>query len=766
MSRPDTEWPRFPLAMPRRHKKHYSWQWVVTVVMAVIAVETYGCGRNLQSSTPTPPISGNEAMHANHLIREKSPYLLQHAHNPVDWYSWGEEAFAKARREMKPIFLSIGYSTCHWCHVMARESFENEEIASILNQYFVPIKVDREERPDVDKVYMTYIQATTGGGGWPMSVWLTPDLKPFMGGTYYPPDDRLGRPGFKSILLRIAEAWKQDRARLVASSDDVLRELRQVTEASTMAMPGLERSLLDRTYETFKASYDPRYGGFGDSPKFPRPSALNFLLRYYAHTGIRDALDMVLFTLHKMADGGIHDRLGGGFHRYSVDARWHVPHFEKMLYDQGQLAATYLDAYQITHEAFFAEIARDILDYVRRDMTGKQAQFYSAEDADSPVPGNPQEHAEGVFYVWKQSEMVGILGSTKADIFDFHYGVKTDGNVLGDPQGPLSGKNVLIVSHTVEETAKCFTMTTNEVRNALAEARRRLFEARSKRPRPHVDDKTIAAWNGLMISAYARAYQVLREEKDLASAKAAADFIRRRLYDEKSGILLRRYRKGEAAIEGYLDDYAFLIQGLLDLYEACFDMDSLTWALALQKKQDALFWDDRAGGYFNTAGKDKTILLRMKEDYDGAEPSPNSVALLNLFRLAQMTDTAGYSQKADKTLAAFSQVLTQTPQAMPQMMAAFDFYLDKPKQIVIAGRAAAPDTRAMLREIHSRFMPGKILLLADGTDGQKTLATQMAFLKSLTMIEGKATAYVCENHICQLPTSDVATLARILKGEK
>lgn len=701
-------------------------------------------------------------MPANHLIGEKSPYLLQHAHNPVDWYPWGEEAFEKARREKKPIFLSIGYSTCHWCHVMARESFENGEIARILNGRFVPIKVDREERPDVDKVYMTYVQATTGGGGWPMSVWLTPDLTPLLGGTYYPPEDRWGRPGFKNVLMRISEAWKQDPDRLIASSEDILRELRKASAAPAAAGPGGDGSLLDRTYAAIQASYEPRYGGFGDAPKFPRPAALNFLLRYYARSGSRDALDMVLFTLHRMADGGIHDHLGGGFHRYSVDERWHVPHFEKMLYDQGQLAATYLDAYQITHEAFFAETARGILDYVRRDMTGDQGQFYSAEDADSPVPGNPREHAEGAFYVWERGEIAGLLGPRLAEILDFHYGVEKGGNVSGEPPGELSGKNVLIVSHTVEETAGRFALAADEVERMLAQARRRLFEARSQRPRPQVDDKTLAAWNGLMISAYARADQVLGEEKDAESAKAGADFIRRRLYDEKSGGLFRRYRKGEVRIEGYLDDYAFVIQGLLDLYEACFDADYLTWAIALQEKQDALFWDEKSGGYFSTTGKDDTILLRLKEEYDGAEPSPNSVALLNLSRLALMTDSEEYDRKADQTLAAFRRVLTTAPHALPQMATAAGFRLDTPKQIVIAGRRDAPDTRAMIRAVHERFIPSKILLLADENAGRRPRDWHNEFIKTAGMIEKKATAYICENFVCQLPTTDPATMTRLL----
>ncbi len=713
----------------------------------------------------------------NRLTREKSPYLLQHAHNPVDWYPWGEEAFAKARGQNKPIFLSIGYSTCHWCHVMARESFESEEVAGILNEHFVPIKVDREERPDVDRVYMTYVQATTGGGGWPMSVWLTPELKPFLGGTYFPPDDRWGRPGFKKVLLQIAEVWQKDWARLTASSEKALQELRRVTAAEggaaagaapapgpkPAATPGLDASLLDQAYEAIRASYEPRYGGFGGAPKFPRPSAPAFMLRYHTRTGTREALDMVLFTLRKMAQGGMHDHLGGGFHRYSVDERWHVPHFEKMLYDQAQLATVYLDAYQITHEAFFAQTARDILDYVRRDLTGAEGQFYSAEDADSPVPANPQEHAEGAFYVWEHGEIADILGAELTDLFVFHYGVEKEGNAADDPQGELAGKNVLMVTHSADETASRFGLSTEAVEDKLAEARQRLFESRAGRPRPHVDDKTIAAWNGLMISGFARAYQVLGEEQYLASARAAADFIRRELYDAKSGVLLRRYRQGEAGIEGYLDDHAFLIQGLLDLYEASFDVDYLTWALVLQKKQDELFWDAAAGGYFSTVGTDDTILLRLKEDYDGAEPSANSVAALNLSRLAQMTDSADYGERADRTLAAFGLTLSTAPHAMPQMMAALSFRLDKPRQIVIAGGPHAPDTRALTFAVHERFIPNKILLLADGGAGQQTLVEHNEFIGTVVRLDGKATAYVCEDYACQLPTSDVATLAELLE---
>jgi hypothetical protein len=699
------------------------------------------------------------------LIKEKSPYLLQHAHNPVDWFPWGDEAFTKARTENKPIFLSVGYSTCHWCHRMAHESFENEEIAAILNAGFVPIKVDREERPDIDKMYMAFVHALSGGGGWPMSVWLTPDLRPFYGGLYYPPDDLPGNPGLKGILLLIDKEWKRNKVGLVESGDQFIRELRKPAPVQTGTSQRPDRSTLDLAYGIFKDSFDPMFGGFGDAPKFPNPSILLFMLRYHAATGVPDALDMVLFTIRKMADGGIHDHLGGGFHRYSVDRQWQVPHFEKMLYDQAQLACICIDAYQITRNRFFAETARDILGYVRRDMTGELGQFLSAEDADSPAPGDVGKHAEGAFYVWEQGEIAAVLGPTEAAIVDFYYGIGQNGNVSSDVPGELAGKNILARARSIDETSAHFGKTNREIELALTNALRRLYEVRAERPRPHRDDKCITAWNGLMISAFARAGQVLEDETYLTSAKTAADFIRRRLYDETAGDLLRRYRDGESAIEGYCDDYAFLVQGLLDLYESCFDADYLVWAIDLQGRQDALFRDDDSGGYFSTTGKDETVLLRMKEDYDGAEPSPNSVALLNLLRLAQMTGNADYDKKADTLLIAFNRVLTKVPQALPRMAAALIFLLDKPKQIIIAGRAGAPDTLALLADIHSRFMPNKILLLVDGRGGPDALVKEIPYLKTFTLIDNKATAYVCENHSCQIPTNDLRTMAGILTGK-
>ncbi|MGH9162260.1 MAG: thioredoxin domain-containing protein [Vicinamibacteraceae bacterium] len=704
--------------------------------------------------------------YTNRLIDEKSPYLQLHAHNPVDWYPWGDEAFAKARRENKPIFLSIGYSTCHWCHVMERESFSDPAIAKIMNAHFVSIKVDREERPDVDRIYMTFVQATTGGGGWPMSVFLTPDLKPFFGGTYFPPDDRYGRPGFKALLLRIQEAWAQEREKVLAASAKVTEALRAQVEAGAAQGARFDKAVLDQAYQAIKTGYDAEQGGFGSAPKFPRPVVFNFLLRYYARTDTKDAREMTLHTLRAMARGGMHDHLGGGFHRYSTDRVWHVPHFEKMLYDQSQLAISYTEAYQITEEPFFAETARDILDYVLRDMRGREGGFYSAEDADSLIEAGKAEHAEGAFYVWTADEIAEVIGRDAAAIFSSYYGVEPAGNVPAqqDIQGELKGKNVLIVRHTVSETAKKFGTSKDEVEQVLARARRKLVEVRTKRPRPPLDDKVLTAWNGLMISALARAGQVLEEPRYVAAARASAGFIASKMYDAKRGILQRRYREGEVAIDGFIDDYAFLVQGLLDLYEASFESKWLTWAVRLQETQDRLFWDAKEGSYFATQDDAAHLLWRMKEDYDGAEPSPNSVAAMNLLRLWQMTDREDWREKADATFAAHADRLRQQPAAVPQLIAALDFSLSKPKQIIIAGRAGAEDTRAMLRLVHDRFIPNKILLLADGGAGQRQLARWLPFVEGVSRKDGKATAYICEDYVCQLPTADLEVAARLLDG--
>ena len=741
-------------------------------------------------------VSPAHVEHTNRLAQEKSPYLLQHAHNPVDWYPWGEEALAKARRENKPIFLSIGYSTCHWCHVMAHESFESEEVAAIMNREFVNIKVDREERPDVDRVYMTFVQATTGSGGWPMSVWLTPNLQPFVGGTYFPPEDRYGQPGFKKVLERIAAAWKQDHEKIVDQSSKIISALRESQTAQPAATGKIDMKILETAYEQFSQSYDAQEGGFSNAPKFPRPVTLNFLSRFYARdpssaSGKR-ALEMNIFTLRKMAAGGMHDHLGGGFHRYSVDRYWHVPHFEKMLYDQAQLAIAYLDAFQITRDPQFESVTRDILDYVARDMTSKEGGFFSAEDADSPVPVaavcdcrtsesekrasiessdahraplQKPETAEGAFYIWTKKEIDSALGET-AEMFDFHYGVQPHGNAPegSDPQDEFRSKNILMVRHPVAETAKHFKKSEDEVRQSLARSREKLLSIRAKRPRPHLDDKIIASWNGLMISAYTRAAQALGEPRYLAVATRATKFLRANLYDQSRNLLFRNYREGRSHIEGFADDYAFLIQGLIDLYEASFDVEWLKFAIELQETQDRLFFDEKNGGYFSTSGKDSSVPLRLKDDNDSAEPAANSVAALNLLRLAQFRDDKQLQDRAKKTIDAFGATLSHFASAMPQMLVALNSSLSKPRQIVVAGKRDAPDTKALLAEVHRRFLPNKILLLADGGDGQKYLGEKLEAIRAMSMVDGKPAAYVCENFTCKAPVTDPKQLAQLLSA--
>lgn len=703
-------------------------------------------------------------MHTNRLSQEKSPYLLQHAHNPVDWYAWGPEAFEKARSEDKPIFLSIGYSTCHWCHVMERESFESEEVAQVLNRHFIPIKVDREERPDVDRIYMMFVQATTGSGGWPMSVWLTPDLKPFFGGTYFPPDNRYGRPGFRSILEYLAQAWMQDRSRILQSSVEVLDQLKQYTEVRAGGNAWMDEGVFDSCFYTFRRSYDGRFGGFGPAPKFPRPVAYNFLFRYGQRTKTEEATDMALHTLKAMAHGGMNDQIGGGFHRYSVDERWFVSHFEKMLYDQAQLAISYLEAYQITGDPFYAGIARQILDYVLRDMTHPDGGFYSAEDADSVIdPAHPHEKGEGAFYIWPQREIEELLGQPVAQWFSYRYGVEANGNVREDPHGEFTGRNVLFEAHTVEETASRFGEDAEHVRGALEGAKATLLQARARRIRPHLDDKILTAWNGLMISAFAKGAQVLDEPRYRLAARRAADFIVQRLYQPTSGILLRRFRDGEAAVEGFLDDYAFFAQALIDLYETEFMTADLTLARQITETQIGLFEDAVDGAFFSTTRSDASLVLRIKEDYDGAEPSGNSVAVLNLLRLASYLGQASWQEKADRALLAFMPRMQAAANAVPQMLTAFLFSRSKPKQIILAGSPGATDTNALLRAVRRRFVPHATVLLLDGETSRGFFAEAHPELHDMQPIAGRATAYVCENFACQLPTADVEELARLIE---
>ena len=698
----------------------------------------------------------------NRLFHEKSPYLLQHAYNPVDWYPWGEEAFEKARREEKPIFLSIGYSTCYWCHVMEREVFENESIAVLMNQTVVPIKVDREERPDIDHIYMAALQAMNGSGGWPMSMFLTPDLKPFFGATYIPPVGNNGRPGFPQILEKIHEVWTTDREKVIEAagkaSDYLVRLSSQDGERIDPDLQALESG-----FQAFQKNYDERNAGFGGAPKFPRPAALNFLLRYHARTKNLSALEMSLSTLRRMANGGMHDHVGGGFHRYSTDERWHVPHFEKMLYDQAQLTVSYLEAFQITHDKFFRTVAEDILEYVLRELTHPDGGFYSAEDAESaPDHSAPTQKEEGAFYVWTNSEIETILTPQEAEIWCRYCGVEENGNVIDDPHGVFKGKNVLHLLHTPAEVSKQLALSEEQGKKLLSTARQKLFGARSQRPLCHLDDKILASWNGLMISALARAYQVLGDLRYLRAAEKSATFILSRMRNTSTGELYHRYRDGEARFEGQLDDYAFFLQALLDLYEASLNIDWLTEGLRLAEDQNRLFYDQEKGGFFDTSGRDPSILVRTKEWYDGAEPSGNSVAILNLFRLAQFTSSKALETMARKSLSFFGEKLIGAGQAMPQMLVALSFSLSKPKQIILAGKASDPHMQTLLREVHTHFVPEKVLMLADRGKGEAELSLFIPLIVSLKKIDGRSTAYVCENYACRLPTSDPAELSRIL----
>ncbi|XP_064636883.1 spermatogenesis-associated protein 20-like isoform X2 [Lineus longissimus] len=731
-------------------------------------------------------LSSTEPQFQNRLISEKSPYLLQHAHNPVDWYPWGNEAFEKAKAENMMIFLSVGYSTCHWCHVMERESFENIEISKVMNENFVCIKVDREERPDVDRVYMTFIQATSGGGGWPMSVWLTPDLKPVVGGTYFPPDDRYyGRPGFKSVLQGLAQQWVLKKSKLSEQGTVMLDALMQGT--STVADPSNslpDKAAVNKCFQQLIKSYDKQLGGYGKAPKFPQPVNFTYMFRFYAKHSETDAgqlaLESALHTLRMMAKGGIYDHIAQGFHRYSTDARWHVPHFEKMLYDQGQLASVYAEAYQISEDEFFANVAKEILQYVGRDLSDKNGGFYSAEDADSFPTDGAKDKKEGAFCVWTHGEIKEALhrklpsdeSITFADIFCKHYGVSTQGNVdpAQDPHDELKNQNVLKVDGDLETTASQFGLESQIAKKILAECRDILFEIRKKRPPPGLDNKMLTAWNGLMISGFSKCSQAMHEPAFAKRAAEAAEFIKTHMYNASTGKLLRSSYAGpdgeikqiSTPIEGFVDDYAFLIRGLIDLYEACFDSKWLEWAEALQTKQDELFWDTEGGGYFSSDANDSSIVLRMKEDQDGAEPSGNSVSIGNLLRLSQYLDNDSWRQQANKLLLTFHSRITQIPVAVPEMVSALMYHLANPKQIIIAGDMDSPDTQALLKCVHSHFLPNKIVVLADNKP-ENFLYKKLKILESLEKKEGKATAYVCQDFVCKLPVNTVEELEELLE---
>ncbi len=697
-------------------------------------------------STITSATTGSRA--ANRLAREKSPYLLQHQFNPVDWFPWGEEAFTRARTEQKPIFLSIGYSTCHWCHVMERESFEDPETAAVLNEHFVSIKVDREERPDVDKIYMTYVQARTGSGGWPLNVFLTPDLEPFYGGTYWPPASRHGLPSFRDVLNQLAALWRDRRGEVVDAATDMARRLRHFAEHS--AMPGetlLSPAVLVNAAAVFKGEYDPRHGGFGQAPKFPRPSQPAFLLMHGRDTGDLEAVRMVLHTCERMAAGGMYDQLGGGFARYSVDEQWLVPHFEKMLYDNAQLIQLYVDAWLVDGSARFAEVVRSTVAYVLRDMTHPDGGFHSAEDADS-------EGHEGKFYCWTRAELNELLAPEEFEVVTRFYGVTERGNFEdhSHPQ-PLRNLNVLHVADPDLDAAQ---------RRLLASGREKMLRAREKRVRPHRDDKILTSWNGLMLGALARAGVVLGEDAWLRAAERNLAFIRERLWEEPRGEggavgrLHHRWRDGERDAAHLLDDYAFLLGGVIDLYEATLNPDHLSFALKLADAMLAHFHDRKHGGFWQSGSETDDLLIRLKEDYDGAEPSGNSVAALALLKLGAITGRADFREAAEGTLRLFAERMAKLPHAMPCMLQALAFRLEEPRRAVIAGDPESEGARALVRAVHGVYQPHRVVL---GTRGDVE-----PFARTLPARDGEATAYVCTGTACQPPTNDPGALRAALTG--
>jgi uncharacterized protein YyaL (SSP411 family) len=712
----------------------------------------------------------------NRLARERSPYLLQHAGNPVDWYPWGDEALARARTEDKPIFLSIGYSTCHWCHVMEHESFEDAAIAAQLNRDFISIKVDREERPDVDRVYMSFVQATTGAGGWPMTVFLTPQLKPFFGGTYFPPSSRWGRPGFADLVGELARVWKEDRPRVEGAASELFERLRTVTDARpAKAEHGVAApEALDIGVEQFQEAFDRRRGGFGDAPKFPRPTELLFLLREHARrtaagTAPAAPLAMVTATLRAMALGGMRDHIGGGFHRYSVDGNWRVPHFEKMLYDQAQLVLAYVEAAQATGETFYADVADDTLEYVLRDMTHPEGGFYSAEDADSVAPEdagrpNPQKK-EGAFYVWSDDAVAQLLGDD-ADIARRRFGIEPGGNAPDDPHGEFAGQNLLYTAQTIDEIAIRSGRAPHDVEAALGRIRQVLFEARAGRPRPHLDDKVLTAWNGLAIAALARAARSAgsgtRPTRYLEAARKAAGFIRRTLWREADGRLLRRFRDGEAAIDGYAEDYAYLAWGLLELFQADGDVAWLEWALAIQRRMDERFWDEAGGGWFSTTGDDPTVLLRLKDDYDGAEPSASSVGAMNALTIAHLTGGAVALARAEQTLARYGPRLGHAARVVPMMMAVLSAWHAGHGQIVIVGEPGSADTCALGDELARHYLPFTVTVPIAPGPGQQAVARVLSFAAAMRPVDGRAAAYVCRHFSCRQPVTTVDALRQEL----
>ncbi len=687
----------------------------------------------------------------NKLINEKSPYLLQHAYNPVDWYPWGEKAFQKAKKEDKPIFLSIGYSTCHWCHVMEHESFEDSEVARVMNDAFVSIKVDREERPDIDKIYMQVAQMMTGRGGWPLTIIMTPNKEPFFAGTYIPKGDRFGQAGMLSMIPQITGAWKSDRSRVDKITDQIKRSLltpesREQTE--------LGRESIEQMVSVQANRFDEMNGGFGRAPKFPTPHNLMLLLRHWKRTGDEFSLLMVEKTLQKMRDGGIFDHVGYGFHRYVTDAHWLLPHFEKMLYDQAMLAMVYTETYQATRDDQYADVVKEILTYVMRDMRSPEGAFYSAEDADS-------EGEEGKFYVWSEEEIRSLLTNKEAEAFVKVLNIQKDGNFYDEATREKVGTNIPHVTSSLNDAARALKTDEESLSELMESAREKLFSAREKRVRPLRDDKVLSDWNGLMIAALAKAARVLDDPEYARNAEIAVQFILKTMRRD-DGILMHRFREGEVSVPAFLDDYAFFIWGLLELYETTFDVQYLKAARNLNQDMLDHFWDDKDGALFFAGDYSEKLLVRQKEAYDGAIPSGNSIAMLNLIRLARLLGDAEYEQKASDIAKAFSMQVERSPTGFGMMLLALDFALGPSYEVIIAGNPEADDTQKMLKTLRERFIPNKIVLLR-GSNEQSQQITQLApYTKYYDSLKGKATVHVCINQNCKLPITETSQMLKLL----
>jgi uncharacterized protein YyaL (SSP411 family) len=696
-----------------------------------------------------PPDGGEKF---NRLIFEKSPYLLQHAANPVDWYPWGEEAFQQASQQDKPLFLSIGYATCHWCHVMERESFENPQAAELINKNFIPIKVDREERPDIDNIYMSVCQAVTGTGGWPLTVLLTPDKKPFFVGTYFPRESRFGRTGLMELIPKVADLWVNKRNELLDSAEKITNHL---WETSQNPRGNLDPGVVQQAFDQLRSRYDPVQGGFGAAPKFPSPHNLLFLTRFWKGTGDPNALEMVEKTLQEMRLGGIYDQIGFGFHRYSTDAAWRLPHFEKMLYDQAMLTMAYMEGYLATGKTEYAQVVREVLTYVLRDMTAPEGGFYSAEDADS-------EGEEGLFYLWTQEEFRENLGPEAAQLFSSVFNIEEEGNFADEATNNLTGRNLLYLKAPLEEHAERVNFESDDLARLWEEVRAHLFEVREQRVHPLKDDKILTDWNGLMIAALAKAGAGLGDPSYIQAASRAADFIWDQLRDE-DGKLLKRYRDGEAGLSAHLDDYAFLIWGLLELYQAGFLTSHLERALLLTKIMIEDFWDEDKGGFFFTAKGQSDLILRGKEIYDGAIPSGNSVAYQNLIRLGRMLSRPDFEEKARSIGEAFSAQINQLPRGYTQLMVGILLAESPPCEVVISGNPDSPDTREMILRLRDLYLPNKVMMLRPADPDQR-LFELVPVLREQIPIEERATAYVCRNYQCNAPTTDIEELLKLVEN--